>query len=116
MGISKEPYRRRKKSRKGRLLTDEKGIPFSIVISGANTHNIKLLVATLDRAVIERQEDNGFGNLSVNYEKMDQSYLDLRMLVEAIIVLGKNEILFMDKLLIFKKSLRNYQSDILILR
>ncbi|MBD5153240.1 MAG: transposase, partial [Oscillibacter sp.] len=30
------------------VLTDEKGLPLSVVLSGANTHDIKLLEATLD--------------------------------------------------------------------
>ena len=36
------------------VLTDEKGLPLSVVLSGANTHDIKLLEATLDNIVISR--------------------------------------------------------------
>lgn len=36
------------------VLTDEKGLPLSVVLSGANTHDIKLLEATLDGMVISR--------------------------------------------------------------
>ena len=36
------------------ILTDEKGLPLSVVLSGANTHDIKLLEATLDKIVIPR--------------------------------------------------------------
>lgn len=36
------------------VLTDEKGLPLSIVLSGANTHDIKLLEATLDQIVLQR--------------------------------------------------------------
>ena len=36
------------------VLTDETGLPLSIVLSGANTHDIKLLEETLDRIVIQR--------------------------------------------------------------
>ena len=36
------------------ILTDEKGLPLSVVLSGANTHDIKLLEATLDKIVISR--------------------------------------------------------------
>ena len=36
------------------VLTDEKGLPLSIVISGANTHDIKLLEETLDHIVVLR--------------------------------------------------------------
>ena len=36
------------------VLTDEKGLPLSVVLSGANTHDIKLLEETLDKIVIYR--------------------------------------------------------------
>ena len=36
------------------VLADEKGLPLSVVLSGANTHDIKLLEATLDGLVISR--------------------------------------------------------------
>ena len=38
------------------VLTDEKGLPLAIVISGANTHDIKLLEETLDHVVVPRPE------------------------------------------------------------
>ncbi len=33
------------------VLTDEKGLPLAVVLSGANTHNVKLLEETLDHIV-----------------------------------------------------------------
>ena len=36
------------------VLTDEKGLPLSVVLSGANTHDIKLLEETLDSIIISR--------------------------------------------------------------
>ena len=36
------------------ILTDEKGLPLSVVLSGANTHDIKLLEETLDSIIISR--------------------------------------------------------------
>lgn len=36
------------------VLADEKGLPLSVILSGANTHDIKLLEATLDGLVISR--------------------------------------------------------------
>ena len=36
------------------VLTDENGLPLSVVLSGANTHDIKLLDETLDSIVISR--------------------------------------------------------------
>lgn len=36
------------------VLTDENGLPLAVVLSGANTHDVKLLGETLDSLVIER--------------------------------------------------------------
>ena len=36
------------------VLTDEKGLPLAVVLSGANTHDIKLLAETLDHIVVPR--------------------------------------------------------------
>jgi len=47
---------RGKKGSKRSLLTDQKGVPLSIVISGANTHDVKLLAATLDGIIIDRPD------------------------------------------------------------
>lgn len=38
------------------VLTDEKGLPLSVVLSGANTHDVKLLEETLDHIVTLRPE------------------------------------------------------------
>lgn len=38
------------------ILTDQKGLPLSVVLSGANTHDIKLLEETLDHIVIFRPD------------------------------------------------------------
>jgi len=48
------PQIEEKKGSKRSLLTDEKGLPLALVISGANTHDVKLLAETLDAMVIER--------------------------------------------------------------
>ena len=38
------------------VLTDEKGLPLAVVLSGANTHDVKLLEETLDHIVVLRPE------------------------------------------------------------
>ena len=38
------------------VLTDEKGLPLAVVLSGANTHDVKLLEETLDSIVTIRPE------------------------------------------------------------
>lgn len=40
------------------VLTDENGFPQAVVISGTNTHGIKLLEETLDHLVVPRPEPN----------------------------------------------------------
>ena len=39
------------------VLTDEKGLPLAVVISGANTHDIKLLGQTLAHIVVPRPKN-----------------------------------------------------------
>jgi hypothetical protein len=36
------------------LLVDARGVPLSIIVSGANTHDVKLLLRTLQAVVCER--------------------------------------------------------------
>ena len=38
------------------VLTDEKGLPLAVVLSGSNTHDVKLLEDTLDHIVVLRPE------------------------------------------------------------
>ena len=48
------PVDRSKLGTKRHILTDKKGIPISVVISSANTHDIKLVTDVVDNAVIKR--------------------------------------------------------------
>jgi putative transposase len=50
------PTDRAKRGVKRSLLTDGSGIPLALVVDGANRHDSKLLVATLDGIVIARPE------------------------------------------------------------
>lgn len=50
------PTDRGKRGVKRSLLTDGTGIPLAIVVDGANRHDVKLLVATLDGVMIARPE------------------------------------------------------------
>ena len=54
--VGKNPTDRGKMGTKRSVLVDEKGLPPAIVISGANTHDIKLLEETLDHIVVLRPE------------------------------------------------------------
>ncbi len=38
------------------VLVDEKGIPLSVILDGANRHDIKLLQSTLEHIIIDRPE------------------------------------------------------------
>jgi putative transposase len=49
----KNPTDRGKRGTKRSLLTDGDGIPLSIVVSGANTHDIKLLEETLKGLIVQ---------------------------------------------------------------
>ena len=48
------PTDRSKLGTKRHILTDKKGIPLSVVISSANTNDIKLVTDVVDNAVIKR--------------------------------------------------------------
>ncbi len=48
------PVDRSKPDTKRHILTDKKGIPISVVISSANTHDIKLVTDVVDNRVIKR--------------------------------------------------------------
>jgi len=54
--VGKNPTDRGKKGTKRSVLTDSHGIPLAVVISGANTHDVKLLEETLDAIIVERPE------------------------------------------------------------
>jgi transposase len=49
-----------KNGRKRSLLVDARGVPLSLVVSGANTHDVKLLEMTLEAVVIDRPEPRKF--------------------------------------------------------
>ena len=49
------PTDRSKLGTKRHILTDKKGIPISVVISSASTHDIKLVTDVVDNTVIKRQ-------------------------------------------------------------
>lgn len=52
----KNPTDRGKLGVKRSVLTDARGVPLGVAVSGANTHDIKLLKATLDSVPIHRPQ------------------------------------------------------------
>ena len=52
--VGANPTDRGKNRRKRSLLVDARGIPLSLVVSGANTHDVKLLPSTLEAIVTAR--------------------------------------------------------------
>ena len=55
MTVGNNPTDRSKLGRtKRHILTDKKGIPISIVISSASTHDIKIVTDVVDNRVIKR--------------------------------------------------------------
>ncbi len=48
------PTDRSKQDTKRHILTDKKRIPLSVVLSSANTHDIKLVTDVVDNAAIKR--------------------------------------------------------------
>ncbi len=62
-----------KKGRKRSLLVDGRGLPLSIVVSGANVHDSKLLDRTLARVVARRPEVTAWNNQQ--YLCLDAGYV-----------------------------------------
>jgi putative transposase len=54
------PTDRSKLGSKRHILTDKKGIPLSIVISSANTHDIKAVTDVIDNTVLNRPSESSF--------------------------------------------------------
>lgn len=52
--VGPNPTDRKKNGRQRSLLVDGRGVPLSITVSGANTHDVKLLEPTLDGIVLQR--------------------------------------------------------------
>ena len=48
------PTDRGKSGTKRHVLTDQKGIPLSVSITGANTHDMKAAIDTLDTMIVQR--------------------------------------------------------------
>ena len=68
------------------LLTEASGGPLAVVISGANTHDTKLLAATLDAVIVERPQpteekpqhlclDKGYDNPTGRQAAADHGYV-----------------------------------------
>lgn len=55
----KNPTDRGKLGTKRSVLTDQRGVPLGVAVSGANTHDVKLLKATFDSVPIKRPQPTG---------------------------------------------------------
>lgn len=51
------------------MLTDARGVPLGVVVSGANTHDIRLLKATLDSVPIHRPQPTPYRHQHVCLDK-----------------------------------------------
>lgn len=79
------PTDRGKRGTKRHLLTDKNGMPLSIVITAANTHDMKAAITTIDRIVIKRLSpkkilqnlclDKGYDFLEIEHEAVKRSYV-----------------------------------------
>ena len=55
--VGPNPTDRGKKGSKRHLLVDGRGVPLSLLVSGANRHDVTQLEIVLDEIVIERPDD-----------------------------------------------------------
>jgi putative transposase len=82
------PTDRGKRGTKRNVLTDQRGIPLSVVITAANTHDMKSAAKTLDNIVIVRRRrpaptkiiqnlclDKGYDSQEIEYEAVKRGYI-----------------------------------------
>ena len=74
------PTDRSKLGTKRHILTDKKGIPISVVISSASTHDIKLVTNVVDNVVIKRpppsyKTKTGTGKRKLQHLCLDKAYI-----------------------------------------
>jgi putative transposase len=76
------PTDRGKRGTKRHVLTDQLGIPISVVITAANTHNMKAATDTLDSVVVERPLkkqnlclDKGYDFPEIERESIKRRYI-----------------------------------------
>jgi putative transposase len=67
---------------KRHVLTDQKGIPLSITITGANTHDMKSAIDTLDTMIVQRPIckqnlclDKGYDFSEIEIETIKRKYI-----------------------------------------
>lgn len=81
--VGRNPTDRGKKGSKRHLLTDGRGVPLSIVVTGANSHDVSQLELVLDEIIIERPEnamqhlcaDKGYVGVSAVEAMMKRKYI-----------------------------------------
>ena len=64
--VGRNPTDRGKNGSKRSLLVDERGVPLSLIISGANRHDVTQLAALLESKVIQQKENDGKENLCLD--------------------------------------------------
>jgi transposase len=83
------PTDRGKRGTKRNVLTDQRGIPLSVLITAANTHDLKSAAKTLDNIVIVRRRrrpaaskilqnlclDKGYDSQEIEYEAVKRGYI-----------------------------------------
>ena len=76
------PTDRGKRGTKRHLLVDQKGIPLSVFITSANTHDMKVTTNTLDNVVVKRPSDKqnlcldkGYDFLEVQRSSIKRRYM-----------------------------------------
>ena len=84
------PTDRGKLGTKRHILTDQKGIPLSVSITGANTHDIKAAIDTLDYVIVKRPSyeqnlclDKGYDFPEIEKEITKRKYIPHIYVIEA---------------------------------
>jgi len=95
--IGPNPTDRGKLGTKRHVLVDQKGVPLSVTITGANIHDMKASADTLDKIVVERPVkkhthlclDKGYDFLEIERQTSKRKYLShIRHRGEELIKIG----------------------------
>src|ERR1051326_6175549 len=95
--IGQNPTDRGKYGTKRHVLTDQRGIPLSVVITAANTHDMKAATETLDRTVNERPSksqnlclDKGYDFPEIERESTKRRYIPHILFEDSLSISGKS--------------------------
>ena len=66
---------------KRHIITDKKGIPLSVVISSASTHDVKLAINVVDNAVVKRPSSSCYSDAKHDGQNNDNIFAGIKHII-----------------------------------